>query len=136
AQLLIDRPGAIVAAHAAFRAAGAEVVMTASYQLSAESLRRAGQPPDHEPFLLHRSVELARHAVGATAVVAGSLGPWGAALGAARSTSAATASRWMTSCASTPRVSRPCWMPGWTRWPSRPCRPLTNCAPSRRSSRA
>jgi homocysteine S-methyltransferase len=66
ARLLEDDPEAIVAVHRAYLAAGARVLITASYQAT-------------EPALLRRSVELAR-AAGPDAVVAASVGPYGAIL--------------------------------------------------------
>ncbi|MCW2699853.1 MAG: mmuM, partial [Blastococcus sp.] len=42
ARLLRDDPGAIVAAHAAFAAAGAQVATTASYQATVEGFGAAG----------------------------------------------------------------------------------------------
>jgi homocysteine S-methyltransferase len=81
ARLLVDEPDVLVEAHRAFVDAGAEVVLTASYQLGAESLRRAGRPRRDEAALLARSVELARDAAGGRAAVVGSLGPWGALIG-------------------------------------------------------
>ena len=71
AQLLIDDPGAIVAAHAAFFAAGAQVATTASYQAPLS--------------LIPASVRLAMQArdqCGADGDrwVAGSVGPYGASL--------------------------------------------------------
>jgi homocysteine S-methyltransferase len=81
ARLLVDEPAVLVAAHRAFVDAGAEVVLTASYQLAAESLRRAGRDGRDEAPLLARSVELARDAADGRALVAGSLGPWGALIG-------------------------------------------------------
>src|SRR3712207_4353691 len=42
ARLLRDDPGAIVAAHAAFAAAGAQVATTASYQATLEGFAGAG----------------------------------------------------------------------------------------------
>jgi homocysteine S-methyltransferase len=65
ARLLRDDPDAVRAAHAAFAAAGAQVVTTASYQA----------PPD----LVARSVALAREGA-PEAWIAGSVGPYGAAL--------------------------------------------------------
>lgn len=67
ARLLDDDPDAIRAVHAAYVAAGAEIVITASYQAPAEPAAR-----------LARSVDLAR-ASGAR-FVAASIGPYGAAL--------------------------------------------------------
>jgi homocysteine S-methyltransferase len=88
ARLLLDAPAAIVAVHAAFLAAGAQLVTTASYQLAATSLEAAGRDPADVDRLLARSVELGRRAVtrrlddhGAPrALVAASVGPYGAAL--------------------------------------------------------
>lgn len=72
AQVLRDDPDEIRAAHAAFADAGAEVVITASYQVGF-----GGAIPDAEvEALLRRSVSLARDA--ADVVVAASVGPIGA----------------------------------------------------------
>jgi homocysteine S-methyltransferase len=88
ARLLTTAPDAVVDAHRAFLAAGAEVVLTASYQLARTSLRRAGEDPEREADLLARSVALARDAVaahvaagGAWAAVVGSVGSYGALIG-------------------------------------------------------
>jgi homocysteine S-methyltransferase len=71
ARLLEDDPEAIVAVHEAYLEAGAQVLITASYQAT-------------EPALLRRSVELARsareRAGRPAAVVAASVGPYGAVL--------------------------------------------------------
>jgi homocysteine S-methyltransferase len=72
ARLLRDDPAAIVTAHRAFVAAGADVVTSASYQASF-----AGLGEDAEP-LLRRSVALAREA--GARWVAASVGPYGAVL--------------------------------------------------------
>lgn len=87
ARALLDAPDAVRAVHAAFLAAGAEVITTASYQLAAHSLAAAGYDPDLAPWLFARSVALARDAVtahleagGHPALVAGSVGPYGAVL--------------------------------------------------------
>jgi homocysteine S-methyltransferase len=72
ARLLRDDPAAIVTAHQAFVAAGADVITTASYQASF-----AGLGADAEP-LLRRSVALAREA--GARWVAASVGPYGAVL--------------------------------------------------------
>jgi homocysteine S-methyltransferase len=103
ARLLAEDPDAIVAAHRAFLAAGAEVVTTASYQLSAAGLRAAAGDERDVDRLLARSVSLAREAiadhlasldrrdggtgererpvgVGRPLRVAASVGPYGAAL--------------------------------------------------------
>jgi homocysteine S-methyltransferase len=90
ARLLRDDPAAIVAAHRAFLTAGAEVLTTASYQLSTLGLAAVGADPGELADLQARSVALAREAVaaersapGGTAVrarVAASVGPYGAVL--------------------------------------------------------
>lgn len=72
ARVLRDDPDEVRAAHAAFAEAGAEVVITASYQLGFD-----GRIPDADvEALLTRSVSLAREA--ADVVVAASVGPIGA----------------------------------------------------------
>ncbi len=72
ARVLRDDPDEVRAAHAAFVDAGAEVVITASYQLGF-----GGAIPDAElDLLLRRSVSVARDA--GDAVVAASVGPIGA----------------------------------------------------------
>jgi len=89
ARLLVEEPDAIVGVHAAFLAAGAEVVTTSSYQLAAGSLSAAGFDPGGTDELLTLSVRLAREAVArhgaqrsdTAALVAASVGPYGAVLG-------------------------------------------------------
>jgi homocysteine S-methyltransferase len=72
ARVLRDDPDEVRAAHAAFAEAGAEVVITASYQLGFD-----GRIPDADvEALLTRSVSLARES--ADVVVAASVGPIGA----------------------------------------------------------
>jgi len=72
AQVLRDAPDEIRAAHAQFATAGAEIVITASYQVGF-----GGEIPDAEvETLLRRSVSLAREAD--DVVVAASVGPVGA----------------------------------------------------------
>lgn len=63
--------------HAAFAAAGADIVTTASYQLST----RAGLSGAEVRRLAAVSVDIARRAVAGASLVAGSVGPFGAALG-------------------------------------------------------
>ncbi|SFP40881.1 homocysteine S-methyltransferase [Geodermatophilus dictyosporus] len=79
ARLLRDEPGAVVAAHAAFAAAGAQVATTASYQATVEGFGAAGLGRDEALGLVARSVELARRGAPGS-WVAGSVGPYGAAL--------------------------------------------------------
>ncbi|MGY1733472.1 homocysteine S-methyltransferase [Geodermatophilus sp. SYSU D01045] len=79
ARLLRDDPGAVVAAHAAFAAAGAQVATTASYQATVEGFAAVGVDRDEALALVARSVALAREGAPG-AWVAGSVGPYGAAL--------------------------------------------------------
>lgn len=87
AQILIERPDELRAAHLDFFRAGGRVATTGSYQVSASALLAAGIDPGLSPGLLARSVELAREAradagLGAgEAWIAASLGPFGASLG-------------------------------------------------------
>lgn len=81
ARLLADGPGRIEAAHTAYVRAGAQVLITASYQASFEGFRRRGIAAAEAAGLFARSVELARRAAGAVerdVWVAGSVGPYGA----------------------------------------------------------
>ncbi|GAA1429875.1 homocysteine S-methyltransferase [Microlunatus lacustris] len=86
ARLLAEDPDAVVAAHAAFFAAGAEVATTASYQASFEGLAAAGLDQASAAALIRRSVTLAERARDAASgdgrrrFVAASVGPYGAAL--------------------------------------------------------
>jgi len=93
ARLLADDPGGITAAHAAYYAAGAEVVITSSYQASFQGFASRGVDRSRAGQLLRRSVELAREAELAAAAqdeeqgrparprwVAASVGPYGAVL--------------------------------------------------------
>ncbi|MFF1422408.1 homocysteine S-methyltransferase [Streptomyces sp. NPDC058280] len=83
ARLLVDGPQQIEAAHAAYVRAGAQVLITSSYQATYEGFARRGVPRDEASALLARSVELARRAgeAGDREVwVAASVGPYGAML--------------------------------------------------------
>ncbi|MDP9795743.1 homocysteine S-methyltransferase [Catenuloplanes nepalensis] len=88
ARLLRDDPAAIVAAHAAYLEAGAQVLTTASYQATLPGFARAGIPAPEAAELLRRSVTLAREAARGEAReaargeawVAASAGPYGAML--------------------------------------------------------
>jgi homocysteine S-methyltransferase len=91
ARLLADDPAAIVAAHAAFFEAGAQVAISASYQASLEGFAAAGIDAALAAELIGRSVRLARQAAddapdplhlagAAKRQVAGSIGPYGAML--------------------------------------------------------
>jgi S-methylmethionine-dependent homocysteine/selenocysteine methylase len=93
ARLLADDPAAITAAHEAYYAAGAQVVITSSYQASFQGFATRGVDQARAAHLLRRSVELAREAELAAAArdaehgraaaprwVAASVGPYGAVL--------------------------------------------------------
>lgn len=83
ARLLADDPGVIEAAHRAYTAAGARVLITASYQASFEGFARRGADRAAAEALFARSVALARAAAdgaGAETWVAASVGPYGAVL--------------------------------------------------------
>ncbi|MGY1916470.1 homocysteine S-methyltransferase [Blastococcus sp. SYSU DS0973] len=79
ARLLHDDPGAVVAAHAAFAAAGAQVATTASYQATVEGFTATGVAADEARRLIASSVALAREGQG-EGWIAGSVGPYGAML--------------------------------------------------------
>ena len=79
ARLLREDPEAIIAAHAAFAAAGAEVATTASYQATVDGFAAAGVDEAGALRLIARSVALARSGA-PEAWVAGSVGPYGAML--------------------------------------------------------
>jgi homocysteine S-methyltransferase len=78
ARLLLDDPEAVVAAHAAFAAAGAQVATTASYQASIEGFAAVGVGAARAESLIVRSVSLARQGAPGS-WIAGSVGPYGAA---------------------------------------------------------
>ncbi|MFI8519254.1 homocysteine S-methyltransferase [Streptomyces sp. NPDC085481] len=83
ARLLADGPQQIEAAHAAYARAGAQVLITSSYQATFEGFARRGTGRAEAARLLARSVELARAAGGRTEReiwVAASVGPYGAML--------------------------------------------------------
>lgn len=84
AQLLLDEPAAIVAAHSAFFAAGAQVATTASYQATFDGFAAHGLDRQQTAELMRRSVRLAREAsdqvTSRRTWVAASVGPYGAML--------------------------------------------------------
>ncbi|MFF3398779.1 homocysteine S-methyltransferase [Streptomyces sp. NPDC002659] len=83
ARLLADDPREIEAAHAAYVRAGAQVLITSSYQATFEGFERRGVAREEAAGLLARSVELARTAgesVPHEVWVAASVGPYGAML--------------------------------------------------------
>ena len=83
ARLLREDPGEVRAAHAEFYAAGAQVAITSSYQVSYAALSGEGLDEADVDLLLARSVDLARRArtdegLDGAAWVAASVGPFGA----------------------------------------------------------
>ncbi|MEU8826527.1 homocysteine S-methyltransferase [Streptomyces sp. NPDC048636] len=85
ARLLADDPGQIEAAHRAYTRAGAQVLITSSYQATYEGLARRGVGRDEAAELLRRSVRLARTVAeegGGTAGAGGAGGAGSAPAGA------------------------------------------------------
>jgi homocysteine S-methyltransferase len=80
ARLLLDDPQLIVDVHRAYVDAGADVIIGASYQASFEGLAHRGLDHAAAAALFARSVELAREGAAGRALVAGSVGPYGAVL--------------------------------------------------------
>jgi homocysteine S-methyltransferase len=84
AHVLEDAPEKIVAVHRAYIEAGADIIETASYQVSRRIYTEFGLAPERADAALLRSVALAREAAAEfperRIVVAASLGPFGAAL--------------------------------------------------------
>ena len=83
ARLLVDDPDAIVGAHRAYVEAGADVLISASYQASFEGFAARGLDRLAAEDLMARSVRLARTAAvdaGRPVLVAASVGPYGAVL--------------------------------------------------------
>ena len=83
-RVLLDNPAAVQRAHADFVAAGADVVITASYQVSRWGFEQAGMTADDADAALRASTIAARAAIaavpGSDARVAASVGPYGAIL--------------------------------------------------------
>lgn len=82
--LLLRNPGAIVSAHTAFIEAGAECVISASYQASRGGFEALGLDHKAADAMIASSVDLARQAIDQTSnercLVAASVGPYGATL--------------------------------------------------------
>nr|WSX49299.1 homocysteine S-methyltransferase [Streptomyces sp. NBC_00974] len=82
-RVLAERPDQVAAAHAAYARAGAEVLITASYQVGYAAFARRGYGPARTTELLRRSVRLASRAArdaDHAVWVAASVGPYGAVL--------------------------------------------------------
>ena len=89
ARLLNEHPEAIVQAHLAYLEAGAQCIITSSYQASVPGYLNLGYDPAFAKKLLLRTVELAERAVGQYVashdvpnrpLIAASIGPYGAYL--------------------------------------------------------
>jgi homocysteine S-methyltransferase len=85
AHVLREQPEAILAVHASYLAAGADCILTASYQVSAEAYAEIGLTAEDAAFSLRESVRLAEDARAAfnpprKILIAASLGPYGSAL--------------------------------------------------------
>lgn len=91
AHVLEDAPEMITAVHRAYLQAGADILLTASYQVSRKGYAEFGLDPSQADAALLRSVELVtrardefveftHHEEGKEVLIAASLGPYGAAL--------------------------------------------------------
>jgi len=84
AQVLEDAPDKVAAVHRAYIEAGSQCIATASYQVSRMGYVEVGLSSERADAALLRSVEIARSVVAEFSdrrvLVAGSLGPYGAAL--------------------------------------------------------
>jgi homocysteine S-methyltransferase len=84
AHVLEDAPEKVIAVHRAYIEAGAQCILTASYQVSRMGYAEFGLSPERADGALLRAVRLARRAAAELprrrVVVAASLGPYGAAL--------------------------------------------------------
>lgn len=82
ARVLADEPDRVLGVHRDYFAAGADVAITASYQVTYEGCARAGFDARATTELLRRSVDLARRArdEAGRGWIAASVGPYGAML--------------------------------------------------------
>ncbi len=84
AHILEDSPEKIIAVHRAYITAGAEIIETASYQVSRIGYAECGLPSQSADTALLRSISLARAAAAEfpnrKVLIAASLGPYGAML--------------------------------------------------------
>jgi homocysteine S-methyltransferase len=83
ARLIADEPAALVRAHRAFLDAGADVLITSSYQASIDGFERNGATTVEAAALLQSTTVIAREAcadVRRPIIVAASVGPYGAVL--------------------------------------------------------
>jgi homocysteine S-methyltransferase len=78
---LLEAPAVVAEAHRAFALAGAEVVISSSYQLSRQGFEEIGLTAADADEALRQSIRVAKDAVAGTgAKVAASIGPYGAVL--------------------------------------------------------
>jgi len=83
AHVLEEEPDKVVAVHRAYIEAGSQCIATCSYQVSRMGYAEVGLAPERADVALLRSVKLARSAAAefpGRVLIAGSLGPYGAAL--------------------------------------------------------
>jgi homocysteine S-methyltransferase len=88
ARLLDENPEAIVAAHTAYLKAGAQCLITSSYQASVPGLMDKGYTQEKAQLLIQKTVSLAEEAIhrmgdndeGMRPLIAASIGPYGAFL--------------------------------------------------------
>jgi len=81
AGVFLERPDAVEALHRVYLAAGAEILISASYQMSFEGLEREGLDHSAAAAAMQRTVTVARQAAADThrpVTVAASVGPYGA----------------------------------------------------------
>jgi homocysteine S-methyltransferase len=79
AQLVIDQPDVVVEAHRRFVEAGAQIIISSSYQASVDGFVRAGLDPVAARHALASTTNLARRS--GAQFVAASIGPFGASSG-------------------------------------------------------
>lgn len=83
AKILLEDPAAISAVHQSHVDAGAEIITTASYQISAQGFEKVGRDPQSVSTAISKSIELAREVAERAeheVWVAASIGPYGAVL--------------------------------------------------------
>lgn len=81
ARTVVESPHLLERAHRGFVEAGAEIIATASYQCGSDEFERLGMSNDEATSALVSTVEIARRATrDTTALVAASVGPFGAVL--------------------------------------------------------
>ncbi|ULG74649.1 homocysteine S-methyltransferase [Macrococcus brunensis] len=79
--LIESNPEAVYQVHQAFVDAGAEIILTNTYQAAIQSFINMGLNYQDARNYLKKAVEIARRAAKENTIIAGSLGPYGAMLG-------------------------------------------------------